>query len=102
MGEEGEGAPSPGSGLLRATVHVTAGNLVSRLTGFVRAVVVAAVLGATFLGNTYQTANLVSNFLFELLAAGLLSSVLVPPFVRLLDEARDDEARDVAGAILGV
>ncbi|HEX2186230.1 MAG TPA: lipid II flippase MurJ, partial [Chloroflexota bacterium] len=87
---------------MRSTLHITAGNLASRVTGFVRAVVVAAVLGATFLGNTYQTANLVSNFLFELLAAGLLSSVLVPPFVKLLDSGRRHDAEELAGAILGV
>ncbi|HEV3401387.1 MAG TPA: lipid II flippase MurJ, partial [Acidimicrobiales bacterium] len=89
-------------GVARAAAQITAGNVASRVTGLLRVLAVAGALGTTFLGNTYQTANLVSNVLFELLAAGLLSSVLVPPFVRLLDEARDDEAGDVAGAILGV
>ncbi|HEX2274768.1 MAG TPA: lipid II flippase MurJ, partial [Acidimicrobiales bacterium] len=98
MTEHGE---RPG-GVARAAAQITAGNVASRVTGFARVLAVAGVLGTTFLGNTYQTANLVSNVLFELLAAGLLSSVLVPPFVRLLDEGRRDEAGEVAGAILGV
>ena len=51
----------------------------------VRVLAVGGALGTTFLGNTYQTANLVSNVLFELLAAGMLSSVLVPTFVALVD-----------------
>lgn len=89
-------------GLLRSTAAVTAGNLVSRLTGFARVVVVGLALGTTFAGNTYQTSNLVSNVLFELLAAGLLSSVLVPPFVRLLDGGRREEAERLAGAVLGL
>jgi putative peptidoglycan lipid II flippase len=44
----------------------------------------------------------VSNVLFELLAAGALSAVLVPAFVELLD--RDDQAgaERVAGGVLGV
>jgi len=63
---------------------------------------VAAALGTTYLGNTYQSANLVSNLLFELLAAGLLSSVLVPPFVRLVDQRRRADAESLAGALLGV
>jgi putative peptidoglycan lipid II flippase len=88
--------------LLRATAAITVGNVVSRITGFVRVLAVAAALGTTFLGNTYQTANLVSNILFELLAAGLLSSVLVPTFVSLLDSGRRDEAEHVAGALLGM
>jgi len=87
---------------LRSTAVITAGNVASRLTGFVRVVAIGAALGTTFLGNTYQTANLVSNILFELLAAGLLSSVLVPTFVRLFDAGRDDDAQHVAGALLGV
>jgi putative peptidoglycan lipid II flippase len=95
----GDGRPA---GLGRAAVQITTGNVASRVTGLVRVVAVAGALGTTFLGNTYQTANLVSNILFELLAAGLLSSVLVPPFVRLLDAGRGDEAEGVAGALLGV
>src|SRR4029077_2789572 len=90
------------AGLLRSTASITAGNVASRVTGFVRVIAIGAALGTTFLGNTYQTPNLVSNILFELLAAGLLSSVLVPTFVRLFDERRDDDAEHVAGALLGV
>ena len=49
--------------------------------GFVRVLVVAAILGTTYLGNAYQSSNSVSNVLFELVAAGALSAVLVPTFV---------------------
>jgi putative peptidoglycan lipid II flippase len=89
-------------GVLGPLGQTTAGNVVSRVTGLLRVLAVGAALGTTFLGNTYQTANLVSNLLFELLAAGVLSSVLVPPFVALLDAGRRDEAERVAGAVLGV
>ena len=58
---------------------------VSRALGLVRVLVVSAVLGISFLGNAFQQANSVSNVLFELLAAGALSAVLVPTFVDLLD-----------------
>jgi len=96
------GPPGADPDLGRHTAQITAGNLASRITGLVRVVAVAAALGTTFLGNTYQTANLVSNIVFELLAAGLLSSVLVPTFVRLVDAGHGDEAEDVAGALLGL
>lgn len=82
--------------------QVTAGNVAARLTGLLRVLAVGGALGTTFLGNTYQTANLVSNLLFELLAAGILSSVLVPPFVSLLDRGRREEAEGLAGAVLGM
>jgi putative peptidoglycan lipid II flippase len=92
-------APPPG--LLRAGAGVAAWNLVSRLTGFVRVLAVGAAVGTTYLGNTYQSANVVSNVLFELLAAGVLSSVLVPTFVgRLATGGRRETAR-LAGAVLG-
>jgi putative peptidoglycan lipid II flippase len=75
--------------------------VVSRLAGLVRVLVVAAVLGTTYLGNTFQAANSVSNVLFELLAAGALSAVLVPTFVTLLDVGNDREAERLANGLLG-
>ena len=91
-----------GPGLLRSTATITAWNTVSRITGFVRVLAVGAALGATFLGNTYQSSNLVSNLLFDVLAAGLLSAPLVPVLVPLLDRGRREEAERVAGTVLSV
>lgn len=73
----------------------------SRVFGFARVLVIAAVLGTTDLGNTFQGSNLVSNVLFELLAAGALSAVLVPGFVELFRAGRDDDAEQLAGSLLG-
>lgn len=75
---------------------------VSRVLGFARVLVVAAVLGLSDLGDAFQSANSFSNVLFELLAAGALSAVLVPAFVDLLDAGADDEAEEVAGGVLGL
>jgi putative peptidoglycan lipid II flippase len=75
---------------------------VSRLLGFVRVLVVAAVLGTTYLGNTFLAANAVSNVLFELLAAGALSAVLVPAFVSRLEADDLPGAERLAGGILGL
>jgi len=88
--------------LTRSTLTITAWNSVSRLTGFVRVLAVGAALGTTYLGNTYQSSNLVSNLLFEILASGLLSAPLVPVFVGLLDKGRRDEAEGLAGSLLGL
>lgn len=90
-----------GSRTAQAAAGMGAVTAVSRALGFVRVLVVAAVLGTTSLGDAFQSANSVSNVLFELLAAGALSAVLVPAFVELLD--RDDKAgaEQVAGGVLG-
>jgi putative peptidoglycan lipid II flippase len=87
--------------LARATATITAWNLVSRGTGFIRVIAMGAALGTTALGDTYQSANLVSNILFELLAGGLLSSVLVPTFVEMIDRGDRREATRLAGSLLG-
>ncbi|HWH35346.1 MAG TPA: lipid II flippase MurJ [Acidimicrobiales bacterium] len=76
--------------------------LISRLTGLVRVLVVAAVLGTTFLGNTFQSANSVSNLIFELFAAGALQAAMIPTLVALFDGGDDEEGTYVAGALLGL
>lgn len=69
------------SGLRRDTAVVTLCTLVSRVSGFGRVLATAAVLGSGLLGDVYQTANLLPNLLFELVAAGVLQAVLLPSFV---------------------
>ncbi len=86
---------------IRGAGAITAGNLVSRLTGFVRIVVMGAVLGTTVLGDTYQSANTVPNVIFELFAAGSLQAVLVPALVRSLDADGPEAADRLAGRVLG-
>src|SRR5688500_1963426 len=78
-----------------------AATAVSRMFGFIRILTIAAVLGTTYLGNTFQASNSFSNVLFELLAAGALSAVLVPTFVDLLDRGDEREAERLAGNVLG-
>ncbi len=86
----------------RAATHMSVATLASRGIGFVRVWVIAAVLGTTFLGNAYQSSSSVSNVLFELLAAGALSAVLVPSFVHLLEAGGDREAENLASGLLGL
>ena len=97
---EGAEAASPRTG--RAAAGMGAITAVSRLLGFVRVLVVAAILGTSALGDAFQAANLLSNVLFELLAAGALSAVLVPVFVKLLEQDDQPAAEEVAGRVLGV
>jgi putative peptidoglycan lipid II flippase len=87
---------------VRAAAGMGAITAVSRAFGFVRVLVIAAVLGTTYLGNAFQSANAVSNVLFELVAAGALSAVLVPAFVDLLAKGDQPGAEHVAGGVLGV
>ncbi len=87
--------------LARSTAGQTVLTALSRITGFGRVVIVAAVLGTTFLGNTYQSANTIPNIVFELFAAGALQAVLVPALVGRFDQGDDEGAERLAGSVLG-
>ncbi|MGZ6896854.1 MAG: murein biosynthesis integral membrane protein MurJ [Acidimicrobiia bacterium] len=86
----------------RAAALMGAATAASRGIGFIRIWVIATVLGTTYLGNTYQSSSAVSNVLFELLAAGALSAVLVPTFVRHLERQDDAGAEHLAAGVLGL
>jgi putative peptidoglycan lipid II flippase len=85
----------------RSAVDMGVATAASRAFGLVRVLVIVAVLGTTFLGNTFQASNSISNVLFDLLAEGALSAVLVPTFVDLFRHGHDDEAERLAGGLLG-
>lgn len=96
-------APDGGSSaVVRSATGMGAAAAVSRVIGGGRVLVIAAVLGTTYLGNAFQSSNTVSNILFELLAAGALSAVLVPTFVGHLDRDDRQGAERLAGELLGV
>ena len=81
---------------------ITLATAASRVTGFVRVVVVAGAMGTTFLANTYQTANTAPNVVFELVAAGVLTSIFVPTFVEYIARGRKDEGWEAGNALASV
>ncbi len=83
-------------------MSVTVLTALSRVTGLLRVTAVAAAMGTTFLANTYQTANTAPNLVFELLAAGVLTSVFVPTFVDYLVRGEREEGWEAANALTTV
>jgi putative peptidoglycan lipid II flippase len=67
-----------GSGVARAAVLVATITVLARLTGFARMIVFARTVGPSCLGDTYFTANTVPNIVFDIVAGGALSSLVVP------------------------
>jgi putative peptidoglycan lipid II flippase len=63
---------------------MAAGTLVSRVTGYLRSAVLAAVIGTRVLGDVFTLANTIPNIIYILLAGGVLNSVLVPFVVRAM------------------
>jgi putative peptidoglycan lipid II flippase len=75
--------------LARSSAAVAAGTLLSRLTGLLRVVVLAAAVGKESLADTYNLANITPNIVYELLVGGVLAATLVPVFVDLLERRED-------------
>ena len=80
------------SGIGRASALIGAGTIVSRLTGFLRAVVLVSAIGATTAGgNAFAIANQLPNNIYAIISTGLLSAVVVPQIVKAA--AHDDGGR---------
>jgi putative peptidoglycan lipid II flippase len=85
------------------SLSVAVWTLVSRFTGVLRGIAVAAVLGATYLANTYQFTNSLPNLVFYgLLAGSMFSSLLVPALVGHIDSGDRAAAARTAGGLFGM
>jgi putative peptidoglycan lipid II flippase len=88
--EAREGAPGASGGILRAAGTMAVATLVSRITGLLRTMVLAAAIGSvTLVGDAYNTSNTLPNIVYELLLGGVLASVIVPLLVQAQDRDRD-------------
>lgn len=88
-------SPVPRMG--RAALVVSAGILLSRVLGFFRDVVLAAVLGASEAGDVYDAAFVLPDFLFYLVAGGFLSITFIPILSRYVADG-DEEGGNAAFA----
>jgi putative peptidoglycan lipid II flippase len=87
--ERREGAPGASGGILRAAGTMAVATLVSRITGLLRTVVLAAALGVGLVADAYNTVNTLPNIVYELLLGGVLTSVVVPLLVHAQERDRD-------------
>jgi len=61
------------------------GTIISRITGFIRGILIVAVLGTALLADTYNVANTMPNILYNLLVGGALTAIFIPQLVRSFD-----------------
>ena len=68
----------------RASVFLASGTVVSRVLGFVKAIVLAAAIGVigSSSADAFAVANGLPNTVYVIVAGGVLSAVLVPQIVR--------------------
>lgn len=86
--------------MIRSIALVSAGTLASRLTGFARDALLAALLGAGVIADAFLIAFQLVTVVRRLLTEGAFNAAFVPAWLRL--RARDDEAASAfAGRALG-
>jgi putative peptidoglycan lipid II flippase len=96
VSDHAAGAPAPsgppaerGQSILAASTVMAAGTIVSRLTGFVRAGMLAAAIGLSLHADAFNVANTIPNSLYILVAGGVFNTVLVPQLVRAIKNDAD-------------
>jgi len=88
------------TGLAGAAALVAGITVASRVAGFARWFVQSFSVGATSTGSVYNTANLVPNVLFEIVAGGALASVVVPLLAGPLARGLRADIDRIASALL--
>ena len=72
----------------------------ARVAGFIRTLVFAGTVGATLVGEAYQSMNTVPNVLFEVAAGGVLAAATVPLLAGALGRGDRAGADEIASALL--
>lgn len=87
--------------LLKSTVIVSAMTLISRVSGLVRDVVMASVLGSSGVADAFFVAFKIPNFLRRIFGEGAFASAFVPVFSELTERNTHD-AKQFVNATAGI
>jgi putative peptidoglycan lipid II flippase len=93
-------APYDGS-MIRSILTVSTGTLASRLLGFARDAMVAALLGAGPVADAFLVAFQLVNVIRRLLTEGALNAALIPAWLRIQTTQGAVAATAFAGRVLG-
>lgn len=86
----------------RSTAVFAVWTAVSRVAGLAREIIAARMFGVKGAINAFVIAFQIPNLLRSLVADSALSAAFVPMFARLREEGKEEEARRLAGALLGL
>src|ERR1700691_2392236 len=87
--------------MIRSFLTVSTGTLASRLMGFTRDAMIAALLGAGPVADAFLMAFQLVNVARRLLTEGALNAALVPAWLRVHETEGADAAAAFAGRVLG-
>ena len=88
--------------IVKATLTVGSFTAISRVLGFVRDLLIAAVLGAGAAADAFFVSFKLANLLRRLFAEGAFNAAFVPLFARALEGEGEEEARRFAEEALAV
>jgi putative peptidoglycan lipid II flippase len=86
--------------MIRHFASVSGFTLLSRLSGFVRDVLLASIMGSGLIADAYFIAQRLPNHFRAIFGEGAFNSAFVPAYARELEERGEDAARRLAGSIL--
>jgi putative peptidoglycan lipid II flippase len=87
--------------MIRSFLTVSSGTLASRLLGFLRDSMIAALLGTGPIADAFLVAFQLVNVIRRLLTEGALNAALVPVWLRLRETEGEAAAARFAGRVLG-
>src|SRR5512133_2533879 len=87
--------------MIRSFLTVSTGTLASRLLGFARDSLIAALLGTGPVADAFLIAFQLVNVVRRLLTEGALNAALVPAWLRVRETAGAAAAAAFAGTVLG-
>jgi putative peptidoglycan lipid II flippase len=93
---------APAASFAADSLRVASWTAVSRVTGLARAVVVAAVLGPTYLGSVFQATYVLPALTYQMLVGSLFVALLVPALVRAVDLGDACDEQRIAGGFMTV
>src|SRR6266540_356229 len=91
--------PIPGRRMIERILTVGGFTLLSRLTGFLRDILMAAVLGAGPIADAFLVAFRLPNHFRAIFAEGAFNSAFVPAYARIREQGGADSARLFADRI---
>ncbi|WP_407186305.1 murein biosynthesis integral membrane protein MurJ [Bradyrhizobium centrosematis] len=87
--------------MIRSFLTVSTGTLASRLLGFARDSLIAALLGTGAVADAFLAAFQLVNVVRRLLSEGALNAALIPAWLHSRDRAGEQVAAAFAGRVLG-
>ena len=90
----------PGRRLLRAAALLAGITALARVAGFARTTAFGRTVGSGCVGSIYQTANYIPNIVFDIVAGGMLSALVVPILAPALAAGDRERADQLLSALL--